>query len=40
MTLHVPKPARRTDVRTGHTYAIPVVREVPRPTTGVFERGW
>src|SRR5215210_1159827 len=39
MSIAAPQPARRVDVRTGHTYAIPVVRELPRPAPAL-DAGW
>jgi hypothetical protein len=36
----IAKPTRpRTDVRTGHTFAVPVVRELPRPAAGLTGGG-
>ena len=40
MTILV-KVASRTDATAGHTYVIPVVRELPRPAAGSLDdRTW
>ena len=39
MSIAAAQPARRIDVRSGHTYAIPVVRELPRPAPAL-DAGW
>ena len=39
MTIVAPKPPCRIDVLTGHAYAIPVVRELPRPAAAL-DAGW
>jgi len=39
MSIAAPQPARRIAVGTGHTYAIPVVRELPRPAAAL-DAGW
>jgi hypothetical protein len=41
MTIPTAKPVSRTDASAGHTYAIPVVRELPRPAAGLIDdRNW